>query len=231
MDIHRPKAVRNWREFLGEVGIIVLGVLIALAGEQTVEALHHRSEVSELSEALNVELSHNLAVFKESAELDACIDQRLGEIDRWSKSVAERRPLRLPPDFSNPPEQIFLSSIWRSAGTEVGLLPLDQRITYARVYDNFSNVDHIREDRRDRWKDLAAFEGAQSLSPQELMQIAHDIRDIRKDNDVLVANLAMLTERLRTTLALKPKKDGETPAAAAYLKQRRAQFCQPQLAK
>jgi len=228
VDIHRPKAVRNWREFLGEVGIIVLGVLLALAGEQTVEALHHRSEVHELSEALNVELSQNLAVLKDSAELDACIDQRLGAIDRWSKSVAERRPLRLSPDFGGPPEQIFLSSIWRSAGAEVGLLPLDKRITYARVYDNFSNVDHIREERCDRWKDLAAFEGAQTLSPQELLQISHDIRDIRKANALLVANLGMVTERMRTTLALTPKKDGETPAAAAYLKQRRAQFCQPQ---
>ena len=36
MDIHKPKPIRNWREFLKEVGIIVLGVSIALAGEQAV---------------------------------------------------------------------------------------------------------------------------------------------------------------------------------------------------
>jgi len=229
VDIHRPKAVHNWREFLGEVGIIVLGVLIALAGEQTVEALHDRSQVSELSEALNVELSHNLAVLKESAALDDCINQRLDEIDRWSRSVAERQPLRLSGEFGAPPEQIFLSSIWRSAGADIDLLPLDQRITYARVYDNFSNVDRIRDERRNKWKDLAGFEGAQSLSPQELMQISHDIRDIRKANEVLGANFAMVTERVRSKLSLTPKKDGETPAAAAYVQQRRAQFCKPQL--
>ncbi|MBV9062475.1 MAG: hypothetical protein JOY77_06055, partial [Alphaproteobacteria bacterium] len=40
MDIHKPKPIRNWREFLKEVGIIVLGVSIALGAEQAVEAIH-----------------------------------------------------------------------------------------------------------------------------------------------------------------------------------------------
>ena len=33
MHIHLPKPLHGWRAFLGEVGIIVLGVLIALAAE------------------------------------------------------------------------------------------------------------------------------------------------------------------------------------------------------
>jgi len=36
MEIHKPKPIHNWREFLKEVGIIVLGVGIALAAEQAV---------------------------------------------------------------------------------------------------------------------------------------------------------------------------------------------------
>jgi type IV secretory pathway VirB2 component (pilin) len=36
MDFHLPKPL-GWREFVGEVGIIVLGVLIALGAGQVVE--------------------------------------------------------------------------------------------------------------------------------------------------------------------------------------------------
>ena len=43
MEIHKPNPIHNFREFLKEVGIIVLGVLIALGAEQTVEALPTRS--------------------------------------------------------------------------------------------------------------------------------------------------------------------------------------------
>jgi plasmid stability protein len=59
MDIHLPKPFHNWREFLKEYGIIVLGVLTALGLEQAIEAIHHHSEVQEAREALNREMAHN----------------------------------------------------------------------------------------------------------------------------------------------------------------------------
>ena len=46
MHVHLPKPLHGWREFLGEVGIIVVGVLIALGAEQVVETLHWRSAVA-----------------------------------------------------------------------------------------------------------------------------------------------------------------------------------------
>ncbi len=40
MEIHKPKAVHRWREFLIEIGTITFGILIALGLEQGIEALH-----------------------------------------------------------------------------------------------------------------------------------------------------------------------------------------------
>lgn len=58
MDIHHKHGpIRNWREFLKEYGIIVLGVLTALAGEQAVEAVHHHYEAKEVRDALDQELA------------------------------------------------------------------------------------------------------------------------------------------------------------------------------
>lgn len=37
VDIHKPKPVHSIREFLSEIGVIVVGIAIALTGEQLVE--------------------------------------------------------------------------------------------------------------------------------------------------------------------------------------------------
>jgi hypothetical protein len=40
MEVHKPKAVHGWREFLREYGVIVICVITALGAEQAAEALH-----------------------------------------------------------------------------------------------------------------------------------------------------------------------------------------------
>jgi hypothetical protein len=52
MDIHKPKPWHGWPEFLREIGTIVIGVLIALGGEQLVEMQHWRHVVHEARDAL-----------------------------------------------------------------------------------------------------------------------------------------------------------------------------------
>ena len=52
MHFHLPKPLHGWREFVGEVGIIVLGVLIALGAEQVIDNLHSRNEVKQTRQAL-----------------------------------------------------------------------------------------------------------------------------------------------------------------------------------
>ena len=56
MDVHLPKPLHGWREFAGEVGIIVLGVLIALGAGQAAEFLHQRAELREAENAMTSEL-------------------------------------------------------------------------------------------------------------------------------------------------------------------------------
>ena len=50
MDIHKPKPFHGWRELLKEVGIIVLGVLIALGAEQAVSKIHERAQADDTRE-------------------------------------------------------------------------------------------------------------------------------------------------------------------------------------
>jgi hypothetical protein len=45
MHFHLPKPLHGWREFVGEVAIIVLGVLIALGAEQAVQSIEWQNKV------------------------------------------------------------------------------------------------------------------------------------------------------------------------------------------
>jgi len=62
VEIHKPKPVHSWREFLKEYAIIVLGVLTALAAEQVVESLRHSADVREMTQKLREESQANLDV-------------------------------------------------------------------------------------------------------------------------------------------------------------------------
>jgi hypothetical protein len=67
LDVHPPHTpTHTWRDFLLHIATIVVGLLIAIGLEQTVEFLHHRRQASEALELLKVEREKNRA----SLEID-----------------------------------------------------------------------------------------------------------------------------------------------------------------
>jgi hypothetical protein len=71
LDVHPPHhAASTWRDFFVHIATIVLGLLIAVGLEQTVEAIHHRHQRHQLQEDLHEEsmkvhtvLQGNLRIF------------------------------------------------------------------------------------------------------------------------------------------------------------------------
>jgi hypothetical protein len=96
MHFHLPKPLHGWRAFTGEVGIIVIGVLIALGAQQLVENWQWRSEVRETDQRLVREMQLDLADAYERFAIDPCLRPRLGELrdqllttgEHWSGSRA-----------------------------------------------------------------------------------------------------------------------------------------------
>ena len=77
MPVNLPKPLHGWREFAGEVGVIVLGVLIALGAQQIVEAIRWREEVRQTEEALTNELALSIVNVAERKMVDQCLRDRL----------------------------------------------------------------------------------------------------------------------------------------------------------
>ena len=149
MEIHKPKAWHGWREFAKEVGIIVLGILIALGLEQAVAWAHDRAVAREARESLRLEIAGNLRSIALRTAIEPCIQRRLREVDAYLDAV-ETSGAPKPPTWIGAPYS-FLTSHTRfqaaqSAGRFVLLSPAEQEEA-ARIYadlDDF-NEANVRE--------------------------------------------------------------------------------------
>ena len=72
MHFHLPTPVHGWRGFAGEVGIIVVGVLIALAAQQMVESWSWGRKVAAAEQMMNEEIRNSLLAVAEINRLDKC---------------------------------------------------------------------------------------------------------------------------------------------------------------
>jgi len=114
MHFHLPKPLHGWREFAGEVGIIVIGVLIALGAEQLIERLQWRDKVHETTIQLDAELHRDAASAYDWLVVAPCIDGQLQAIDAALASARQTHRLRPTPAFT-PPLEIFTEDTWLNA--------------------------------------------------------------------------------------------------------------------
>jgi hypothetical protein len=122
MHVQLPKPLHGWREFAGEVGVIVLGVLIALGFQQVVEDLHWRGEVRDAKAALRVEVGSHYENAVEQAMAAPCIDQQLVDLE---KGLLARGPYRPVPIYRDQLEYTYRAparnwpdDVWRSTISE-----------------------------------------------------------------------------------------------------------------
>ena len=91
MHFHLPKPFHGWREFAGEVGIIVVGVLIALGARQVVEDWHQRTELRDAEAAMTSELrDDDLPQAYARAAIRQCYADQLDAIEAAVASGIDR---------------------------------------------------------------------------------------------------------------------------------------------
>ena len=67
LDVHAPhETIHTWRAFFIHLATIVIGLLIAVGLEQTVEYFHHRNQVAEIRRSLAEERRINQIIFTSS---------------------------------------------------------------------------------------------------------------------------------------------------------------------
>ncbi|MEQ7872416.1 hypothetical protein ABDK56_00200 [Sphingomonas sp. ASV193] len=189
MSVRVPRPLHGWRVFLGEVGIIVLGVLLALGAQQLVEDWHWRGDVAEFRASVRDEIEHDLWTYPFRAQQKGCIERRLDELQRWLDGWRGGRPARLTGPIGIPASLVIYTSAWdsRDAAT-LSHMPRAEVLGYGDLYSEFANSEVHRLDERAAWIELASFDGVTELTHEDQMKLQGLIsrarlRDMRIDSN------------------------------------------------
>jgi hypothetical protein len=161
MQVQLPKPLHGWREFAGEVGIIVLGVLIALAAGQLVENWNWSRKVSEARQRIAPELGEDLGQAELYDRSLACTEHRLDEL---AGIVADAQQTdRLPPlgNIGQPYWFTWDTGVWQSlvADQTATHFGHEELKSYAGTYQFIATLDQASKDQMEAWTTLAGLAG------------------------------------------------------------------------
>lgn len=180
----RHRSRDGTRAFLTEIAIVVIGVLLALGAEQIVQWWNWQDEVKESREAIDAEISYNLGSRKLRQEQSTCFESRLDDLQRWHDSWIAGRPLKPSAPISRFNERTILFDAWNvaQAGQVAAHIPLDDRIRYAKLYGFFRTFSERQDKEVEYWDALQKFDGAQSLTDRDLMELQGLVTNLRRLN-------------------------------------------------
>ena len=159
VDIHKPKPVHNWREFLSEISVIVCGIAIALTGEQVVEQIHWSHKIETVQRVLerqmikDAQYAFNLRAKKSCADPIMKLTEQSLLNDRPDLMTAIYTRDRDGNPFDPQPWQ---ASAWDTAqsGDVVSHLDQDRSEQYARLFRLVTTERELQWELQDEYADL-----------------------------------------------------------------------------
>ena len=156
LDVHPAHhAASTWRDFFIHIATIVVGLLIAVGLEQTVEYFHHRHQVAETREALRVEREININRFAiATAEFRrfAPILQSDLNVLVYIHDHPGAKFTQLPARFNWYTITVpFNDSAWKTAqqSSVLQYMPRDEVQRYSQLYDRLTRLAFRLQSERD----------------------------------------------------------------------------------
>ena len=220
------RPLHGWHEFVHEIVIVVIGVLLALGGAQLLDNLQWRSQVGTFRDSVDHELGRNLAIYQSVVAQRPCADRRIAELERFFADARAGRQDRLLRPIGRPFLFTFNFGVWDNKGGEVmDHLPLQLRTQYGELYDEFRNDEKVLLNEREVWRSMALVEQPEPLDHADRMRLRELLTRAEQFNEVARANYEYLAILARA-LKIRPVRDANFPHLATE-----DSFCQPLLAK
>jgi hypothetical protein len=186
MRFHLPKPLHGWRAFVGEVGIIVLGVLIALGAEQAIEGVHDRQVAAQSRRDVREEVGTDVGFYRERLIESGCVARRLSELSAIVQRGAVQKGsvnwVGRPNDFAP------FSERWRAvtASARSTLFPPSEQFSLDAIYGIFGRMDEESKVEQDAWTNLniaAQLEGP--IDSATRLTLLRSIEQARRTDSVM----------------------------------------------
>jgi hypothetical protein len=211
MHVHKPKAAHSLREFASEIAVIVLGILIALSGEQLIETLHWRHETEVMRESLRREILDNLGAAAERVMISPCFRARIAGLDRklrgaggaWKADPAsdpEGRPYAaLPVVIQAPTYAWYISGRWQTAlaSTTLAHMPEAERTVFSYSYRATDMLLRNEEEEISIAARLQPLAEDRSLSPSDRLAFGKDLAALDRLNVELTIDASKFIAGMR----------------------------------
>src|ERR1035437_1881463 len=189
LDIHPAHhAATTWKDFFIHIATIVIGLLIAIGLEQTVEYIHHHHQIAETREALRLEAEANR---RDVAQWIVAIRRQHAALDNYLTVLLYLRQHPGTPQAQLPgvltwhnATDALHTSAWVTArqSSVMALFPEDEVRTYSDFYRHIDLINHANDT---LWEDINdarvyAFHDGDP-SHMTLQQIDHTMELVRHD--------------------------------------------------
>ena len=192
MRVIGSEPLKGWRQFAAEVGIIVIGVLIALSAEQLVDDWNWKRKIEAQRTALDEDVSGMWGAMSARVVVQRCVDRRLKELALVFERQERGLPLGIHAPIGRPQVWTGSQAALRMATADGSLahMRLAEKQAYFEVANSYDTFAPSAEEERSSWRVLQALNNPASLDAMDWRELRGAYRNAVDSNRIMASNLA-----------------------------------------
>ncbi len=205
-----PTPIRGWRVLAGEMGVIAVGVLIALGAQQLVERREWNQKAASAEEAIKGELVYAAMYGHERRVIQPCLLGKIRELadklvmndGKWSASpmkLASAEYQNVMPPVYRAPSRPFLSDAWNIAMTDgtVNHLKAERVQQYSALYNQVAHMGQLQEEEQKAGASLAPLSFDGRLDDQTRAEMLARLAEVDRINSLMAVISGQVIASLR----------------------------------
>lgn len=188
-------SMRGWRQLGMEVGVIVIGVLIALGAEQLVDDWNWRHKIEGQRKALDEDVYGMWHAMSARVVLQPCVDRRLKELQLVFQRQASGLPLEIIAPVGRPGVWSASQGALRMATADGSLshMALADKQAYFDVAESYDTFAIAALEERTSWRALQSLNTPAGLDATDWRELRGSLRDAVDSNRIMKTNLVFGT--------------------------------------
>ena len=199
MKLRLPTPLHGWRAFFGEVGVVVLGILIALGVDQAAKAVGNARDAAEARQNIRAEVVANITRVQQRGHAQGCVDRRLDELQALLDDAAADGRIPRPNWIGRPTRYGIESERWNVAvqsGRSSYFEP-EEQAQYGMLYNTLIYFYEMQNSEQLVWARLSALDGFDRLSEDSRVAMRAALGEARFYNGSIRQITPNLLDRAR----------------------------------